>query len=99
MHAGLHRGYRQLRTLSTKIGGVSMSALGQKQTLDWRPLMSALPPKADITGRQWDVRFVPKAAHALQQSRPVISTHCEKGRPVSFQITRYLAGRSKSRNY
>jgi hypothetical protein len=55
-----------------------MSALGQKQTLDWRPLMSALPPKADITGRQWDVRFVPKAAHALQQSRPVISTHCEK---------------------
>jgi hypothetical protein len=25
-----------------------MSALGQKQTLDWRPLMSALPPKADM---------------------------------------------------
>jgi hypothetical protein len=25
-----------------------MSALGQKQTLDCRPLMSALPPKADI---------------------------------------------------
>jgi hypothetical protein len=25
-----------------------MSALGQKQTFDWRPLMSALPPKADI---------------------------------------------------
>jgi hypothetical protein len=25
-----------------------MPALGQKQTLDWRPLMSALPPKADI---------------------------------------------------
>jgi hypothetical protein len=36
-----------------------MSALGQKQTLDWRPLMSALPPKADIAGRQLDVRFVP----------------------------------------
>ena len=33
-----------------------MSALGQKQTLDWRPLMSALPPKADIAGRDWDVR-------------------------------------------
>jgi hypothetical protein len=26
-----------------------MSALGQKRTLDRRPLMSALPPKADIT--------------------------------------------------
>ena len=23
--------------------------------------MSALPPKADIVGREWDVRFVPKA--------------------------------------
>jgi hypothetical protein len=23
--------------------------------------MSALPPKADIAGRGWDVRFVPKA--------------------------------------
>jgi hypothetical protein len=26
-----------------------MSALGQNQTSNWRPLMSALPPKADIT--------------------------------------------------
>jgi len=25
-----------------------MSALGQKQTLDWRPLMSALLPKAHL---------------------------------------------------
>jgi hypothetical protein len=33
-----------------------MSALGQKQTP-----MSALPPKADIAGRDEDVRFVPKA--------------------------------------
>jgi hypothetical protein len=23
--------------------------------------MSALPPKADIAGQQWNVRFVPKA--------------------------------------
>jgi hypothetical protein len=38
-----------------------MSALGQKQTSDWRPLMSALPPKADIAGRDLDVRFVPLA--------------------------------------
>ena len=36
-----------------------MSALGQKQTLDWRPLMSALPPKADIAEYDWDVRFGP----------------------------------------
>jgi hypothetical protein len=28
-----------------------MSALGQKQTSDERPLMSALPPKADIKPR------------------------------------------------
>jgi hypothetical protein len=38
---------------------VSMSALGQKQTSDWRPLMSVLPPKADIAERELDVRFVP----------------------------------------
>jgi hypothetical protein len=37
-----------------------MSALGQKQTSDWRPLMSALPPKADIAEHHRDVRFVPK---------------------------------------
>ena len=37
-----------------------MSALGQKRTLQVR-LMSALPPKADIDGRCFDVRFVPKA--------------------------------------
>jgi hypothetical protein len=38
-----------------------MSALGQKQTSDWRLLMSALPPKADIAVCDWNVRFVPKA--------------------------------------
>jgi hypothetical protein len=36
-----------------------MSALGQKQTLDGRPLMSALPPKADIAEHGANVRFVP----------------------------------------
>jgi hypothetical protein len=39
----------------------SMSALGQKRTLDCRPLMSALPPKADIGTQSKNVRFVPKA--------------------------------------
>jgi hypothetical protein len=38
-----------------------MSALGQKGTLDRRLSMSALPPKADIAGCGYDVRFVPKA--------------------------------------
>jgi hypothetical protein len=36
-----------------------MSALGQKRTLDRRPLTSALPPKADIAERNRHVRFVP----------------------------------------
>jgi hypothetical protein len=37
-----------------------MSTSGQKQT--FRPFiaMSALPPKADIGGRELDVRFVPE---------------------------------------
>jgi hypothetical protein len=48
-----------------------MSALGQKQTSDCRPLMSALPPKADIEGRRLDVRFVPEgdiSAHSITSS-------------------------------
>jgi hypothetical protein len=43
------------------LGETAMSALGQKQTSDWRPLRSALPPKADIAERDYDVRFVPEA--------------------------------------
>jgi hypothetical protein len=38
-----------------------MSALGQKQTSDYRPPMSALPLKADIGTQSRNVRFVPKA--------------------------------------
>jgi len=38
-----------------------MSLLGQKQTWRFESAMSALPPKADIAERNWDVRFVPKA--------------------------------------
>jgi hypothetical protein len=38
-----------------------MSALGQKQTSDCRPVMSALPPKADMVQHNRDVCFVPKA--------------------------------------
>jgi hypothetical protein len=38
-----------------------MSQLGQKQTFGSGNPMSALPPKADIAGRQLNARFVPKA--------------------------------------
>jgi hypothetical protein len=38
-----------------------MSALGQKHTSDCRPLMSALPPKADIVKHRANVRFGSKA--------------------------------------
>src|SRR6516164_1277936 len=38
-----------------------MSALDQKQTLAFVRVISALPPIADITESDWDVRFVPKA--------------------------------------
>ena len=39
--------------------------MGQKQTSDRRPLMSALPPKADIGTQSRNVRFVPKADIAV----------------------------------
>jgi hypothetical protein len=38
-----------------------MSALGHKRTLEHPPIMSALPPKADIVPDDRDVRFVTKA--------------------------------------
>ena len=38
-----------------------MSALGHWRTLKRLHPMSALPPKADITERDWNVCFVPKA--------------------------------------
>jgi len=41
--------------------GLAMSALGHKQTFECVSAMSALPPKADIRQRDWNVRFVPKA--------------------------------------
>jgi len=38
-----------------------MSAMGQKRTSQQVSGLSALPPKADIAERGWNVRFVPKA--------------------------------------
>jgi hypothetical protein len=38
-----------------------MSALGQNQTSERFCAMSALPPKADIDGARWNIRYVPKA--------------------------------------
>ena len=56
-----------------------MSALDQKQTSDCRPLMSALPPKADIAGRlnagpedhQLNIQWDPCCPSNVQ-SRPAI---------------------------
>jgi hypothetical protein len=45
--------------------GTLMSALGQKRTCRFQFAMSAFTPKADIAGRQLDVRFVPTAEVAL----------------------------------
>jgi hypothetical protein len=44
-----------------------LSASGQKRTLDRRPLMSALHPKADMDGYSPNVRFVPEADITGQQ--------------------------------
>jgi hypothetical protein len=40
-------------------GGLLMSVVGQKQTFRNVRAMSALPPKADIDGARWNVRFGP----------------------------------------
>jgi hypothetical protein len=61
-----------------------MSALGQKQASNSRPLMSALPPKADIDGYSANVRFVPIAevgrVHSITLSARAINVHAERSR-------------------
>jgi hypothetical protein len=59
--------------------------LGQKQTLDSRPLMSALPPKADIGSTCQDVRFVPKA-DILVARRQRLPPAVQSRRPTSFNF-------------
>jgi hypothetical protein len=63
--------------------GPRMSALGQKQTLDWRPLMSALPPKADI--RSGTLAMAAKATGTTRCRR------CFKRVPVNCRA--YMRGR------
>jgi hypothetical protein len=41
--------------------GFRISFVFPSRPVHWIDAMSALPPKADIAGRQFDVRFVPKA--------------------------------------
>ena len=74
-----------------------MSASGQKQTWRYEIAMSALPPKADVAGRQLDVRFVPKADIPRLRPRLALFDHLvgaqqHRGRHVdaerlgSFQV-------------
>ena len=49
-----------------------MSALGHKRTFHALPLMSALPPEADIPHSRLDVRFVPYAEVAVIRSVELI---------------------------
>jgi hypothetical protein len=63
-----------------------MSQLVHKRTLRRVQTMSALPPKADIAGRQLNVRFVPKgdiAGHSISSSAR-ITTDCGSVRPNAF---------------
>jgi hypothetical protein len=53
--------WRSVVSLHGSNPGPLMSALGQKRTFWSSNAMSALRPKADIAGRQSDVRFVPIA--------------------------------------
>jgi hypothetical protein len=57
-----------------------MSALGQKQTSDCRLSMSALPPKADITERNWDFRLVPISDNRTIVNSLVLSNHLDRTR-------------------
>jgi hypothetical protein len=51
-----------------------MSALGHKRTYAVQTGMSALPPKADMSGTTCDVRFVPIADIPPFKRRPLVYT-------------------------
>jgi hypothetical protein len=74
-----------------------MSALGQKRTSDWRPLMSALFPKADMDQHDCDVRFVPKAdqVQCSKKSVLILATVLESQPSGLFQ-TRFERGKKAS---
>jgi hypothetical protein len=57
-----------------------MSALSHKRTLKILHPMSAFPPKADIVGRNSDVRFVQKQTHATQQKSLIRSVRRQAGK-------------------
>jgi hypothetical protein len=54
-----------------------MSALGHKRTFAVQKGMSALPPKADMCGATWYVRFVPKADIVSVTSRSALNREVE----------------------
>ncbi|HYQ07546.1 MAG TPA: hypothetical protein VER26_11290 [Xanthobacteraceae bacterium] len=71
--------------ITTSGANRSMSALGQKQTLGWRPLMSALRPKADMdqqagengppppsAAKRYALRLLSKKSSFLSECRAVV---------------------------
>jgi hypothetical protein len=48
-------------------------------------LMSALPPKADIAERNWDVRFVPKGDITNLARKLLVRVSCNQRNRVEFR--------------
>jgi hypothetical protein len=73
-----------------------MSALGQKRTFQQVPVMSALPPKADITERDRDVGFVPKADSCTAAKRPLAGLSFGAFLPHKFAAVLEAPGQPES---
>ena len=54
--------------------------------------MSALPPKADINGRIFDVRFVPKA----DVCRPALLERCRRRKSQALAVTKNADGQRRN---
>ena len=77
MHRRLQQGFTTGEMgFEVSLQGTNPEPAGQKQTLDGRRLMSALPPKADIGWLSSDVRFrfIPKKDRPTARPNQIGST-------------------------
>ena len=79
------------RIIEAEASTAFCNKIGHKRKLERVRSMSALPPKADIAGRELDVRFVPEADVArscvcVMSGYPMASSQLHNGVTIHFEL-------------